>query len=186
MYSFPNLEPICCFMYSSKYCFLTCIQISQEAGQVVWYSHLFQNFPQFMVIHTVKVFGIVTKAKGDVFLKLFAFTMIQRILAIWSLVPLSFLNPARPFGSSLFMYRWSLAWRILSNILLASEMSAIVWQFEHSLALPFFGIGKWKWTFFSLLATAEFYKFAGILRAALSQHHLLGFDIAQLEFHYLH
>ena len=41
-------------MSSSKCCFLTCIQISQEAGQVVWYSHLFQNFPQFIVIHTVK------------------------------------------------------------------------------------------------------------------------------------
>ena len=49
-------------------CFLTCIQISQEADQVVWYSHLFQNFPQFIVIHTVKCFGIVNKAEIDVFL----------------------------------------------------------------------------------------------------------------------
>ena len=40
--------------------FLTCIQVSQEAGQVVWYSYLFQNFPQFIVIHTVKGFGIVS------------------------------------------------------------------------------------------------------------------------------
>jgi len=54
-------------MSSSKCCFLTCIQISQEAGQVVWYSHLFQNFPQFIVIHSVKVFGIVNKAEIDVF-----------------------------------------------------------------------------------------------------------------------
>ena len=46
-------------MSSSNCCFLTCIQVSQEAGQVVWYSHLFQNFPQFLVIHTVKGFGIV-------------------------------------------------------------------------------------------------------------------------------
>ena len=46
MYSFPNLEPVCCSMSGSNCCFLTCIQISQEAGQVVrWYSHLFQNFP---------------------------------------------------------------------------------------------------------------------------------------------
>ena len=51
-------------------CFLTWIQISQEAGKVVWYSHLFQNFPQFVVIHTVKGFGIVNKAKVDVFLEL--------------------------------------------------------------------------------------------------------------------
>ena len=50
-------------MSSSNCCFLTCIQISQEAGQVVWYSHLFQNFPQFIVIHTVKGFGIVNKAE---------------------------------------------------------------------------------------------------------------------------
>ena len=49
-----------------NYCFLTCIQVSQEAGQVVWYSHLFQNFPQFILIHTVKVFGIVNKAEIDV------------------------------------------------------------------------------------------------------------------------
>ena len=54
---------------SSYYCcFLTYIQISQEAGQVVWYFHLFKNFPQFVVIHTVKGFGIVNKAEIDVFL----------------------------------------------------------------------------------------------------------------------
>src|SRR5574341_536292 len=56
-------------MSSSNCCFLTCIQISQEADQVVWYSHLFQNFPQFIVIHTVKGFGIVNKAEIDVFLE---------------------------------------------------------------------------------------------------------------------
>src|SRR5574340_859397 len=57
-------------MSSSNCCFLTCIQISQEAGQVVWYSHLFQNFPQFIVIHTVKGFGIVDKEEIDIFLEL--------------------------------------------------------------------------------------------------------------------
>ena len=61
--------------------------------------------------------------------------MIQRMLAIWSLVPLPFLKPAWTSESSRFTY-----WRILSITLLACEMSAIVW-FEHSLALPFFGIG---------------------------------------------
>ena len=60
-------------MSSSNSCFLTCIQISQEAGQVVWYSHLFQNFPQFVVIHTVKGFGIVNRAEVDVFLELSCF-----------------------------------------------------------------------------------------------------------------
>ena len=58
-------------MSNSNCCFLTCIQISQEAGQVVWYSHLFQNFPQFIVIHTVK--GVVNKAEVDVFLELSCF-----------------------------------------------------------------------------------------------------------------
>ena len=56
-------------MSSSNCCFLTCMQISQEAGQVVWYSHLLKNFPQFIVIHTVKVFGIDNKAEIDVFLQ---------------------------------------------------------------------------------------------------------------------
>ena len=73
MYSFSYLEPVCCSMSSSNCCFLTCIQISQEADQVVWYSHLFQNFPQFIVIHTVKGFGIVNKAEIDVFLELSCF-----------------------------------------------------------------------------------------------------------------
>ena len=73
MYSFSYLEPVCCSMSSSNCCFLTCIQISQEVGQVVWYSHLFQNSPQFIVIHTVKGFGIVNKAEIDVFLELSCF-----------------------------------------------------------------------------------------------------------------
>ena len=60
-------------MSSSNCCFLTCIYVSQEAGQVVWYSHLFQNFPQFILIHTVKGFGIVNKAEIDVFLELSSF-----------------------------------------------------------------------------------------------------------------
>ena len=54
-------------MSSSNCCFLTCIQISEEAGQVVWYTHLFQNFSQFIVTHIVKDFGIVNKAEIDVF-----------------------------------------------------------------------------------------------------------------------
>ena len=60
-------------MYGSNCCFLTSIQISQEAGQVVWYSHLLKNFPQLVVIHTVKSFSIVNKAEIDVFLEFFWF-----------------------------------------------------------------------------------------------------------------
>ena len=58
---------------------------------MVWYSRLLQNFPQFIVIHTVKGFGIVIKAEIDVFLELSCFLMIQQMLAICSLVPLPFL-----------------------------------------------------------------------------------------------
>ena len=98
-------------------------------------------FFQFVVIYTVKGFGVVNKAEVDVFLNSLAFSMIQWMLAIWSLVPLPFLNPAWTSGSSQFTYYWSLTWRILSITLLACEMSATVRSFKHSLALPFFGIG---------------------------------------------
>ena len=119
MYSSPNLEPVCSSVSSSNCCFLICIQISQEAGQLVWYSLLFQNFPQFFVIHIDKCFGIVNKAKVYVFWNSFAFSMIQQMLAIWYLVPLPFLNPDWTSGISKFTYCWRLACRILSIILLA-------------------------------------------------------------------
>ena len=67
MYSFPDLEPVSCSMSSSNCCFLICIQISHEAGQVVWYFYLFKNCTEFGVVHTVKGFGIVNKAEIDVF-----------------------------------------------------------------------------------------------------------------------
>ena len=70
MYSFPYMEPVCCSMSNSNCCFLICIQISQEADKVVWYSHLLKNFPEFVVIYTVKGFGVVNKAEVDVFLEL--------------------------------------------------------------------------------------------------------------------
>ena len=60
-------------MSASNCCFLTCIQVSQEAVKVVWYSDLFKNFPQCVVIHTVKGFGIVNKAEVDVFLEFSCF-----------------------------------------------------------------------------------------------------------------
>ena len=73
MYTFPDLKPVCCSMLGSNCCFLTCIQVSQEAGKVVWYSHLLKNFPQFVVIYTVKHFSIVNKAEVDDFLELSCF-----------------------------------------------------------------------------------------------------------------
>ena len=62
-----------CGSMSSSNCFLTCIQVSQGVGEVVWYSHLFQNIPQFVVIHTIKGFGVVNKAVVDVFLEFSCF-----------------------------------------------------------------------------------------------------------------
>ena len=70
----PNLESVHCSMSSSNCCFLTCLQISQEPGQVVWYSHLFTNFPLFIVIHTVKGFSKVNEAEVDVFLAFSCFS----------------------------------------------------------------------------------------------------------------
>ena len=78
------------FYVSSNCCFLTCIQVSQEIGKVIWYSHLFKKFPQFVVIHTVKGFGIFNKAEIDAFWNSLAFSMIQRMLAIWFLFSFSF------------------------------------------------------------------------------------------------
>ena len=130
-------------MSSSNCCFLTCILVSQEAGQEVWYSQLFQNFPQFIVIHTVKGFGIVNKTEIDVFLELNRCWVWAQmlILAVWSLVPLPFLKAAWTSGSSRFMYCWSLAWRILSITLISCEMSAIM-----QVVWIFFGIAfLWDW-----------------------------------------
>ena len=74
-------------MSGSNCCFLTCIQVSQEVGQVVWYSHLLQNFPQFIVIHTVEDVGIVNKAEIYVFLELFCF--FYNPMDIGNLIPCS-------------------------------------------------------------------------------------------------
>ena len=67
IYSFPSFESVWCSMCGPNCCFLSCIQVSQEAHQVVWYSHLLKNFPQFVVIHIVKSFSIVNEAEVDVF-----------------------------------------------------------------------------------------------------------------------
>ena len=128
-------------MSSSNCCFLTCTQVSQEAGQVVWYSHLFQNFPQFIMIHTVQGFDIVNKAEIVVFLELFAFLMIQQMLAIWSLVPLPFLKPAWTSGSSWFTYCWSPG---LENF---EHYFTSVWdECNYVVVWAFFGIAcLWDW-----------------------------------------
>ena len=184
------LEAVYCSMSSSNCCFLTCIQITQEA-EMVWYSHLFQNFPQFIVIHTVKGFGIVNKAALDIFLELSCFfndpTDVGNLIS----------------GSSAFSKTSLNIWKLMVHILLKPGLE----NFEHyftslwdecncAVVWAFFGIAclwdcpslelEWKRTFSSPVATAEFSKFDGILSVALSQHHLSEFEIAQLEFHHLH
>ena len=114
-------------MSSSNCCFLTCIQVSQEAGQVVWYSYLLQNFPQFVVIHIVKGFGIVNKAEIDVFLELSCF--FNDLADAGNLISGSSafsnqLEHQEVHGSCI-----AEAWleEILSITLVACEMSAVVW-----------------------------------------------------------
>ena len=73
MNSFPNLELVCCSVSGSNCCFLTCIQVSQEAGKMVWDFHFFKDFPHFIVIYTVKGFSIVSEAEVDIFLEFSCF-----------------------------------------------------------------------------------------------------------------
>ena len=94
------------------------------SGKLVWWSHLFKNFPQFVVIYTVKGFSVVNEAEIDVFLGFSAFSVILWVLALWSLVPLPFLNPPWTFRCSWLMYCWSLAWRIFSITLLWASLVA--------------------------------------------------------------
>ena len=114
-------------MSSSNCYLLTCIQISQETDQVVWYSLLSKNFPQFVVIHTVKGFGIVSKAEGDVFLELSCFfndpTDVVNLISGSSAFSKSSLNIWK------FMVHVLLkpGLRILNITLLVCEMSAILW-----------------------------------------------------------
>jgi len=128
-------------MSSSNCCFLTCIQVSQEADQMVWYSHLFQNFPQFIVIHIVKGFGVVNKAEVDIFLKLSCFfydpTDVGSLISGSSAFSKSSLNICKftvrvllKPGLENFEHSFALVWDECN--------CAVVWAFF--LALPFFGI----------------------------------------------
>ena len=115
MYSFPDLEPVCCSMSNSNCYFLTYIQISQEAGQVVWYSHLLKNFPQFVVIHIVKDFGIINKAEIDVFLELSCF--FYDLMDVDNLI----------YGPSAFLKSTLNTWKFTVHVLLKLGLD----NFEH-------------------------------------------------------
>ena len=126
MHSFPHLEPVCCSMSNSNCWFLTCIQIFQEADQVVWYSHLSKNFPQFVVIHTVKGFSVVNEADVDVLLEFSCFFYDPTDIS-------NFISGSSVFSKpSLNIWKFSVHVLLkpsLENLginLLACEMSAIV------------------------------------------------------------
>ena len=98
------------------------MQISQEAGQVVWYSHLFKNFPQFVVIHTVKGFGIVNKAEVGVFLGFSCFfcdpTDVGNLIS----------------GSSAFSESSLNIWKLSIHILSIHMLKPILENFDHFFA----------------------------------------------------
>ena len=172
-------------MSSSNCCFLTCIQISQEAGQVVWYSHLFQNFPQFVVIYTVKGFGIVNKSEIDVFLELSCF--FNDVVDAGNLIS----------GSSAFSKTSLNIWKFMVHILLKPCLEnfehyftsmwdecncAVVWAF---FGIAFFGDWNENWPFPVLWPLLSF---PNLLAYWVQHFHsiLLGSEIAQLEFHHPH
>ena len=124
-------------------CFLTCIQISQEVDQVAWYSHHIKNFPQFIVIYTVKGFGIVIKAKVDVFLELSHF--FDDPLDVGDIIS----------GSSAFSKSSLNIWKLTVHILLKPGLE----NFEHYFA------SMWDeyncvvvWTFFGIDCLCDWMK----------------------------
>ena len=134
--TFPNLEPVCRSMSSSNCCFLTCTQISQEADRVVCYSHLFQNSPQFVVIHIVKGFGMENKAEAHVFLKIACFS--DDLTDVGNLI----------CGSSDFSKSSLNIWKFTVHVLLKPGVK----NFEHYFA-SMWDKCNWEvvWTFFGIV-----------------------------------
>ena len=138
---FSYLESVCCSMSSFNCCFLTCIQTSQEAGQMVWYSHLLKNFPQFIVIHTFKGFSVVNEAEVDVFLAISCF--FYDPLDVVSLIT----------GSSAFSKSNLNILKFLVHVLLKPSLEnfehyfASVWdEWNCAVVWTFFGIAfLWDW-----------------------------------------
>ena len=154
-------------MPGSNYCFLTCIQISQEVGQMLWHSHPFKNFPQFVVLHAVKDFNSVNEAEVDVFLELSCF------FDDWTDVG-SLISGSSAFSKSILNI-WKFSVHVLLKPLLENfeHCFARVWdECNHVVVwtlfdIAFFGV-EWKLIFSSPVATAEFSKFSGILREAIN------------------
>ena len=155
-------------MSSSNCCFLTCIQISQDAGQVVWHSHLFQNFPQFIVIHTVKGIGIVNSRNrcfsGTLLLFLqssrcwqfyFWFLCLSKTqLNIWKFTVQVLLKP----GLENFEHHFASVWDECNcAVVWAFSGIAFLWDWNGNLPFPvlwpllsfWHKMNMWKWKFLS-------------------------------------
>ena len=169
MYSFSDLEPVCCSRSCSNCCFLICIQVSQEAGKVVWYSHLWKNCPQLVVIHTVKGFSIVSEAVVYVFLKFSCF--LYDPMDVGNL----FSGSSAFSKSSLYIWKFSVHMLLKTSLKDFDHYFVSVWdECNCVVVFTFFCIALlWDWNenwAFPVLffpATAEFSKFAGILSAVL-------------------
>ena len=172
-------------MAGSNCCFLTCIQISLEADKVVLYPHIFKNFPQFVVIHAVEGCSIVNEAEVDVFLQYPCF--IYDPMNVGNLTSCSFFSK-----SSLKIWKFSVHVLLKSALENFEHYFASVWDECVCTAVwTFFGIGLlWDWNEnWAFLVLGPLLSFPNLLAyrvAALWQHHLLGFEITQLEFHHLH
>ena len=139
MYSFPNLEPVCCSMSGSNCCFLTCVQFSQQSGKVVWYSHLYKNFPAYCDPHSQRLW--CSQWSRSISLEFFCF--FYDPVAVGNLIS----------GSSAFLKFSLYTWKFLVHILLKPSLK----DFEHYLAnmwnecncavvCTFFGIAlHWDW-----------------------------------------
>ena len=165
MYSFPNFEPVRCSMSSSSCCFLTCIEISQETGKVVWDSHLFKNFPQFVVMPTIKGFNIVNEPEVDVFLELSCF--FYEPTDVGNLISGSFAF-SKP---NLYIWNFPILILLKPSLKDFEQNLTSIWN-DHicSIVCTFFVIAlllDWhgNWLFSSPVATADL--LAGILSAAL-------------------
>ena len=142
MYSFPNFDPVHCFMSGSDCCFLTCIQVFQEAGKVVWYSHLFKNFPQLVVIHIVKGFSVVNETEVDFFFLEFS-CFFHDPTDVGKLIS----------GSSAFSKLSLYIWKFLTDTLLKLSLKnfehyiASMWnECDSAVVWTFFGIALlWDW-----------------------------------------
>ena len=168
MQSFPSTEPVHCSMSSSYCCFLTCIQVSQEAGRMVWYSYLFKNFPQFIVIRHSK------RLYHSQWSKSICFSGIL-LLFLWS-------NECWEFDLWFLCLSKSSSniWKFMVHVLLKPDLENFehyftsVWDECNCAAFwTFFSIAflwDWneKWFFSSPVTTGAFSKFSRMLSAALS------------------